>query len=194
MELSTLTLSLHGCHLGEEEIVWMGLRERKQFAPSLATSSGGSQEENPGLQTPSPKRFSPSAGMAPAYPRILGHPPTAGSAPPDLAEASEGCLDSHSSVVNTGEGFSYLRATSHSAGCQGPARPLTCRLQISPKLDSGSESLHWSPNRHRPCLGNCRESFRAECSQEPPCLKGHVVLPPMKKDHKEGARGCKPGH
>lgn len=93
------------------------------------------------------------------HPRTLGHPPTAESSPPDVAEASEGCLDSQSSVVNIGEGFSYLRVTFHSPGCQQPKHPSTCRLQISAKLDSKSTSLSWGPNRSHPCRENCRAAL-----------------------------------
>lgn len=108
-----------------------------------------------------------------AHPRTLGHPPTAGSSHPDLAEASEGCLDSQSSAVNTAEGFSYLRVTSHSPSCQQPKHPSTCRLQISAKVSSKSVSLESGVQSGiTPNLGNCREDFGAEPSQEPPCLKG----------------------
>lgn len=44
-------LSFHRCHLGHEEMIWTGLRERK----CATSSSGGSWKVNPGLQTPSPK-------------------------------------------------------------------------------------------------------------------------------------------
>lgn len=91
------------------------------------------------------------------HPRTLGHPLTASSSLPDLAEILEGCLDSSSSVVNIGEGFSYLRVTSHSPSCRQPKQPSACRLQISAKLDSKSMSLNWSPNRYHPAAWKTAE-------------------------------------
>lgn len=112
-------------------LVWVGARSRTRAPDSQ------------------PKESSSFAWGALAHPRTLGHPPTAGSCPPDLAEALQSCLGSAGSVVNTGEGFSYLRVTSHSPSCQQPKEPSTCRLQISAKLKSKCVSLHWSPNRQR---------------------------------------------
>lgn len=124
------------------------LRQRKYFAQDPAACLGGSQEQDQGSRLPAQRVFLFAWGAL-AHPRTLGHPPTAGSCPPDLAEALQSCLDSAGSVVNTGEGFSYLRVTSHSPSCQQPKEPSTCRLQISAKLESKCVSLHWSPNRRR---------------------------------------------
>lgn len=142
MEFQSLILSFHKCHL-----IWslryLQLRTRLKLLSPLYGRKGLARGNNlhgvmqlirwePGREPralDSQPKMPPSCVWDVLSPhRALGHPPAVGSSPPDLAEASEGCLDSQSSAVNIGEGFSYLRVTSHSSSCQQPKYPSTCRL------------------------------------------------------------------
>lgn len=106
---------------------------------------------------------------------------------PDQAEGSEDCLDSESSAINIGVGFSYQGVTSHSPCCQQPKSPSICRLQINAKLNSKS----MSPNRPLPTAGWVEKSvglrFWLPCSKQV-----FWILLPWLQQKQPGT--IKPGH
>ena len=141
-ELQSLILSFHRCHL-IRSLWYSQLRTRlKLFSLVYGREGLGRGNSLPGVtqltrweRRGEPRSLDSQLKVTSSFvlyvlapPRVLGHPPAVASSPPDLAETSEGCLDSQSSAVNIGEGFSYLRVTSHSSSCQQPKHPSTCRL------------------------------------------------------------------
>lgn len=77
----------------------------------------GTRSQNTDLWVSQPEVLSSFSPGCPCLPRDPG-PPAAGFPFPDPAEVSEDRLDSQSSAVNIGAGFSYLGVTSHSPHCQ----------------------------------------------------------------------------